>query len=154
MQTVAEHVDTDLRENRIARGLADIAIQRHVLIAIDGKGQSEYLVRAGARIAERRGAPWSVVTVDAGHSADATVHPEDLDRSAAPRNSMARAEQHRQMELDRAFALARNLGEKRKCCITQMSHRLYWTQRLPAARAPSSSDARVNDPSRVFSTKR
>lgn len=110
MQTVAEHVDTDLRENRIARGLADIAIQRHVLIAIDGKGQSEYLVRAGARIAERRGAPWSVVTVDAGHSADATVHPEDLDRSAAPRNSMARAEQHRQMELDRAFTLARNLG--------------------------------------------
>ena len=46
MQTVAEHVDADLRETRTARGLADIAIQRHVLVAIDGRGQSEYLVRA------------------------------------------------------------------------------------------------------------
>jgi len=51
MQTVAEHVDSDLRETRAARGLGDIAIQRHVLIAIDGRGQSEYLVRAGRRIA-------------------------------------------------------------------------------------------------------
>ncbi|WP_257645817.1 histidine kinase [Ottowia beijingensis] len=61
MQTVAEHVDADLRETRAARGLEGISIQRHVLIAIDGRGQSEYLVRAGARIAERRGAPgrWS-----------------------------------------------------------------------------------------------
>lgn len=110
MQTVAEHVDTDLRETRTARGLADIAIQRHVLIAIDGKGQSEYLVRAGARIAERRGAPWSVVTVDPGHSADAALHAEDLDSMVAQRHSMAHAEQQRQMELDKAFALARNLG--------------------------------------------
>lgn len=110
MQTVAEHVDTDLREKRTARGLGDIAIQRHVLIAIDGKGQSEYLVRAGARIAERRGSPWSVVAVDTGHSADAALHAEDLERAAAQRHSLAHAEQQRQMELDKAFSLARNLG--------------------------------------------
>lgn len=110
MQTVAEHVDADLREKRAARGLADIAIQRHVLIAIDGKGQSEYLVRAGARIAERRGAPWSVVSVDTGSSADAALYADDLDKDEKPRSASARSEQQRQLELGRAFALARNLG--------------------------------------------
>jgi two-component system sensor histidine kinase KdpD len=110
MQTVAEHVDADLRETRAARGLAGISIKPHVLIAIDGRGQSEYLVRAGARIAERRGGPWSVVTVDTGRSADATLQADDLERSPARRDSVAHAEQQRQMELDRAFALARSLG--------------------------------------------
>lgn len=110
MQTVAEHVDADLREARTARGLPGIALRRHVLVAIDGKGQSEYLVRAGARIAERRGAPWSVVSVDTGRSADAAVHAEDLQRAATSRTSFARDEQQRQMELDKAFELARALG--------------------------------------------
>ncbi|MDR2216676.1 MAG: sensor histidine kinase KdpD [Nevskiaceae bacterium] len=110
MQTVAEHVDADLRETRAARGLAGLSIKPHVLIAIDGRGQSEYLVRAGARIAERRGGPWSVVSVDTGRSADATLQADDLERASARRDSVAHAEQQRQMELDRAFALARNLG--------------------------------------------
>lgn len=110
MQTVAEHVDVDLRETRAARGLASVPIQRHVLIAIDGRGQSEYLVRAGARIAERRGAPWSVVSVETGRSADAALHADDLDRAGSRRDSIAHSEQQRQMELDKAFALARSLG--------------------------------------------
>lgn len=130
MQTVADHVDADLREKRTARGLADIAIQRHVLIAIDGKGQSEYLVRAGARIAERRGAPWSVVTVDTGRSADATMQSGDLDGAAARQDSPARAEQQRQMELDKAFALARNLGGE-----TEVLHNTDITQALLDAAA-------------------
>ncbi|MBN9426887.1 MAG: sensor histidine kinase KdpD, partial [Burkholderiales bacterium] len=109
MQTVAEHVDSDLRETRAARGLGDIAIQRHVLIAIDGRGQSEYLVRAGRRIAERRGAPWSVVSVETGSSVE-RAQPDDPDEVAGIRNTAARTEQQRQMELDRAFALARSLG--------------------------------------------
>ena len=92
MQTVADHVDADLRETRAARGLGGLAIQRHVLIAIDGRGQSEYLVRAGSRIAERRDAPWSVVCVETGRSAS------------------TRAAQERQLEFDKAFALARSLG--------------------------------------------
>lgn len=110
MQTVAEHVDADLREKRTARGLEGLSIRRHVLIAIDGRGQSEYLVRAGARIAERRGAPWSVVTVDTGHSADATLHAGEPDRALPAPNRVAREEQQRLTEIDRAFALARNLG--------------------------------------------
>ena len=98
MQTVAEHVDADLRETRTARGLADVSIRRHVMIAIDGMGQSEYMVRAGVRIAERRGAPWSVVTVDTWNSSDTTIP------------TRIRAEQARQLEIDKAFALARSLG--------------------------------------------
>lgn len=110
MQTVAEHVDADLREKRAARGLEGLAIQRHVLIAIDGRGDSEYLVRAGAKIAERRGAPWSVVTVDTGQSADVVLHAGGGHASASAPHGGRRAEQMRQMEIDKAFALARNLG--------------------------------------------
>jgi len=110
MQTVAEHVDADLREKRTARGLEGLSIQRHVLIAIDGYGHSEYLVRAGSRIAERRGAPWSVVTVETGHLADAVLRPDGTNRAAPTPQSAAREEQQRQMEIDKAFALARYLG--------------------------------------------
>lgn len=88
MQTAADRVDDDLRESQAARGLPGIALRRRVLIAIDGMGNSEYLVRAGRRIAERRDAPWSVVTVQSGKPVDAV----------------------RQSELDHAFALARSLG--------------------------------------------
>ncbi len=110
MQTVAEHVDADLREERAARGLEGISIQRHVLIAIDGRGHSEYLVRAGAMIARRRGAPWSVVTVETGRWADAALHTDEMNRATPALNKMARDEQQRLMEIDKAFALARNLG--------------------------------------------
>lgn len=97
MQTVADHVDADWRLTRAAWGLSGIALQRHVMIAIDGCGQSEYLVRAGCRIAERRGVPWSVVTV---HN----------DRTAKALTNTSVKEQARQLERDKAFALARNLG--------------------------------------------
>lgn len=88
MQTAADRVDADLRGTQAARGLPGFALRRTVLVAIDGLGTSEYLVRAGRRIAERRDAPWRVVTVDAGGRSDAA----------------------RQLELDQAFALARSLG--------------------------------------------
>lgn len=88
MQTAADRVDVDLRESQTARGLTGIPLRRRVLIAIDGMGSSEFLVRAGRRIAERRDAPWSVVTVQSGKAVDA----------------------RRQTELDHAFALARGLG--------------------------------------------
>ncbi len=88
MQTVADHVDSDLREARAASGLAGLGMQPDVLVAIDGRGQSSSLVRAGRRIAERRGVPWSVVTVQTGDAPGA----------------------ERQAEIDQAFALARSLG--------------------------------------------
>lgn len=129
IQTVAEHVDADLRETRAARGLAGLPIQRHVLVAIDGQGQSEYMVRAGARIAERRGAPWSVVTVDTGHSAEA-AQPVDDPRHAPTVSGSARAEQERQLEIDKAFALARGLGGE-----TEVLHGTDVTQALLDAAA-------------------
>ncbi|MFT3805185.1 MAG: sensor histidine kinase KdpD [Burkholderiaceae bacterium] len=88
MQTAADRVDDDLRESQAARGLPGLPLRRRVLVAIDGLGTSEYLVRAGRRIAERRDAPWSVVTV------------QPIGATGA----------QRQAELDRAFSLARGLG--------------------------------------------
>ncbi len=88
MQTAADHVEEDLRESQVARGLPGIALRNRVLIAIDGMGASEYMVRAGRRVAQRRDAPWTVVTVQSGKPLDP----------------------QRQAELDRAFALARSLG--------------------------------------------
>lgn len=88
MQTAADRVDSDLREAQTARGLPGGSLRRRVLVAIDGRGQSDYLVRVARRLAERRDAPWSVVSVQSG---------ADLDEAA-------------QRELDRAFALTRRLG--------------------------------------------
>ncbi|CBL47184.1 sensor protein [gamma proteobacterium HdN1] len=130
MQTVAGHVDADLRETRMARGLENISIQHHVMIAIDGQGHSEYLVRAGARIAERRAASWSVVTVETGRAAIATLQVNDLERAPRAHDPAARAEQQRLSEIDRAFALARNLGGE-----TEALHNTDVTQALLDAAA-------------------
>ncbi|HEV2623235.1 MAG TPA: sensor histidine kinase KdpD [Frateuria sp.] len=70
VETVASHVESDLREQMLARG-STMPVRRRVLAAIDGHAQSEYLVRVARRIAERRGAPWSVAYVDTGGPADA-----------------------------------------------------------------------------------
>lgn len=108
MQTVAAHVDSDFRDSYTARGLVAIPLQQHLLIAIDGYGNSEYLVRAGCRMAERRGALWTVVTVE-NDSEQGIVAPEEsslLYSNAAP----AQHKQKRLLELDQAFALARQLG--------------------------------------------
>ncbi|MDE2307699.1 MAG: sensor histidine kinase KdpD [Xanthomonadaceae bacterium] len=69
LETIASHVESDLREHMLARGSA-MPVRRRVLVAIDGHTQSEYLVRVARRIAERRGAPWSVVYVDTGGMVD------------------------------------------------------------------------------------
>jgi two-component system, OmpR family, sensor histidine kinase KdpD len=87
LETIASHVDSDLREHMLARGSA-MTVRRRVLAAIDGHGQSEYLVRVARRIAERRGAPWSVAFVDTG----------------------ARLDPARREQLDAAMRLARRLG--------------------------------------------
>ncbi len=89
MQTAADRVDSDLRDTQAARGLpGTAALRRRVLVAIDGRGGSEYLVRVARRLSERRDAPWTVVTVQTRTVADAPW----------------------QLEVDRAFALARRLG--------------------------------------------
>ncbi len=69
VDTVAGHVDSDLREHMLARG-GKMPVRRRVMAAIDGYAQSEYLVRVARRIAERRGTPWTVVFVDTGAPLD------------------------------------------------------------------------------------
>ncbi|HEY4147242.1 sensor histidine kinase KdpD [Pinirhizobacter sp.] len=69
VDTVARHVDSDLRADMLARGEV-MSVRRRVLAAIDGAGQGDYLVRVARRIAERRSAPWSVVYVDTGEVTD------------------------------------------------------------------------------------
>lgn len=89
MQTAADRVDSDLRDAQAARGLPGTAtLRRRVVVAIDGRGSSEYLVRVARRLSERRDAPWTVATVQTRTVADADW----------------------QLEIDRAFALARRLG--------------------------------------------
>jgi two-component system sensor histidine kinase KdpD len=87
VETVASHVDSELREQMLAHGTA-MPVRRRVLAAIDGHAQSEYLVRVTRRVAERRGAPWSIAFVDTGS------HIDDARRA----------------RLDAAMRLARRLG--------------------------------------------
>lgn len=68
VQQVADRVDADLREHLAARGSGPVPIRRRVLVAIDGYDNSEYLVRAARKLAERRQAPWTVAFVDQGNN--------------------------------------------------------------------------------------
>ena len=67
MQTAANLVDADLRDDRAANSAAGGAsLRRRVLVAIDGHEYTEYLIRVARRFAERRQAPWTVAHVDTG----------------------------------------------------------------------------------------
>jgi two-component system sensor histidine kinase KdpD len=87
VQQVADRVDAELRGHMTARGLDAVPIRRRVLVAIDGLGNSDFLVRAARKLAERRQAPWTIAYVDTGHGAD-----------------------QRAPGLEAAFALGRRLG--------------------------------------------
>lgn len=92
MQTVASHVDANVRENFAIQGLSPIPLKNHVLIMVDGNGHSEALVRTGCRIAENRLANWTVVAFS--NNSQITDKQE---------NSQSR-------EIERALNLARQLG--------------------------------------------
>lgn len=69
VQAIAERLDADVRESMASRGIeGPWHIRSRMLVAVDGSGQGETLVRAGRRIADRRKSPWTVVTVDNGRS--------------------------------------------------------------------------------------
>ena len=92
MQTVANYVDNDVRENFAIQGLAQIPLKNHVLIMIDGKGHSEALVRTGCRIAEHRAANWTVV---------AFSHDTQI---------MNKQENSQSREIERSLNLTRQMG--------------------------------------------
>lgn len=92
MQTVASHVDEDVRENFAIQGLVPIPLKNHVLILLDENEHSEALVRIGCRIAEHRLAHWTVVAF----SQDSKI--------------IETQESERSREIERALNLTRQLG--------------------------------------------
>ncbi|HSO81319.1 sensor histidine kinase KdpD [Thiocapsa sp.] len=69
LQTVAERIDLDVRAAMRRRGVeGPWPVRTRILVAIDGVGNNEEVVRLGRRLAERRRAPWSVVYVEASDS--------------------------------------------------------------------------------------
>ncbi|MEY6432914.1 sensor histidine kinase KdpD [Thioalkalicoccus limnaeus] len=69
LQTVAERLDRDVREVMRSQGITGPwPVRARIVVAIDGVGNGEELVRLGRRLAERRRAPWSVVFVDHGNT--------------------------------------------------------------------------------------
>lgn len=67
LQTVAERIDRDVREVMRSQGVTGPwPVRARIVVAIDGIGNGEELVRLGRRLAERRRAPWSAVFVDRG----------------------------------------------------------------------------------------
>ncbi|MBK1621838.1 two-component sensor histidine kinase, partial [Lamprobacter modestohalophilus] len=67
LQTVAERIDRDVREVMRTQGIAGPwPVRARIVVAVDGVGNGDELVRLGRRLAERRRAPWSVVFVDRG----------------------------------------------------------------------------------------
>lgn len=92
MQTVASHVDDNVRENFAIQGLTPIPLKNHILIMVDGHGYSEALVRTGCRIAEHRLAHWTVVAFS-----------KDSKITVKQENSQSR-------EIESALNLTRQLG--------------------------------------------
>lgn len=88
LQTVAERIDQDVREVMRRQGVTGPwPVRARIVVAIDGIGNGEEVVRLGRRLAERRRAPWSAVFVDQGHTGS-----------------------EQQAGVERTFALATRLG--------------------------------------------
>ncbi|GGM14102.1 ATP-binding protein [Pseudomonas asuensis] len=72
MQTAAARVDSDLARRYRALGEDAPALLGRLLVAVNGDGQAERLVRHASRVAERRHLPWSLVHVETGRVQDET----------------------------------------------------------------------------------
>ena len=91
MQTVASHVDSDVRESFAVQGIAPIPLKNHILVLIEGNGHAEALVRVGCRIAENRLANWTVVTF-------------------SQESNIQQSENAQSREIENAFNLTRRMG--------------------------------------------
>ncbi|RZG44697.1 sensor histidine kinase [Acinetobacter wuhouensis] len=91
MQTVASHVDSDVRESFAVQGIAPIPLKNHILVLIESNGHAEALVRVGCRIAENRLANWTVVTF-------------------SQESNIQQSENAQSREIENAFNLTRQMG--------------------------------------------
>ncbi|WOE31551.1 MULTISPECIES: sensor histidine kinase KdpD [unclassified Acinetobacter] len=76
MQTVANYVDTHVRENFAIQGVHPIPLKQHILILLDRNVNAEALVRMGCRMAEHRLAAWTVVVFSPKSQASEQHHIE------------------------------------------------------------------------------
>ncbi|MFT4021447.1 MAG: sensor histidine kinase KdpD [Acinetobacter sp.] len=105
IQTVAQMVDRDRREQFILKGLQPLAIYNHVLIVIQGKGDSEDMVRIGSRIAERRHAKCTIIAFS--HFAP---EQDEYYRLVSTNNVRIQPSSVEEREIEKAFQLGRQLG--------------------------------------------
>lgn len=69
LQVVADRVDQDVLDIMRAQGLSGPwPVRARIVVAIDGLGNGNEVVRLSRRLAERRRAQWSVVFVDRGNT--------------------------------------------------------------------------------------
>ncbi len=88
LQTVANRIDADVREAMLREGIeGPWPVRSRVLVAVDGLGNSDEVVRLGRRLAERRRAPWTAAFVETGSS-----------------------DQAQRVRVEKAFQLAERLG--------------------------------------------
>lgn len=70
LQTAAAQVESDLAQGYRQQGQLAPSVRGRLLVAVDGDGQAERLVRHASRVAQRRQLPWTLVHVDAGRRLD------------------------------------------------------------------------------------
>lgn len=88
LDTAARRIDDDVRDEMATSGKeGPWPVRQRVLVAIDDVDSAERLVRLGRRLAEKRGALWTVAYVESGSSPDT-----------------------RHERIERAFQLAERLG--------------------------------------------
>ncbi|WP_445620260.1 ATP-binding protein [Kushneria sp. Sum13] len=69
LQTMAERIDSDVRDVMGARGVAGPwPVRPRILVALSGRDEDATLVRAAHRMAEHRGVRWRAVHIDTGRT--------------------------------------------------------------------------------------
>ncbi|GAB2788806.1 sensor histidine kinase KdpD [Halomonas shantousis] len=73
MQTMAERVDSDVRDSMGARGeQGPWPVRPKLLVALSGRAEDASLIRAAHRMVERRNATWRAVHIDTGNTSTTT----------------------------------------------------------------------------------
>lgn len=102
IQTVASHVDHNVRESFVLQGKAPIPLHQHMLVLLDQHSDAEALLRAACRIAESRIAIWTVVAFS--HQATAlTQNSFQLARQLGAMTEVLYGQQHVQLVYDYAI---------------------------------------------------
>jgi len=89
---VADEIDEAAASRRMSDGPEAALIPERVMVCLSSAGDAPRVLRAGARIAKRIGAPWYAVYVETPREAPDRIRPQD---SAALQRNIALAEELR-----------------------------------------------------------